>query len=329
MTHWQVVAPVVGWSIILWLIVAALTEPIQRGIERMRPAARGVVTFLTDSMNAVSTAIRNGIGSVQNEIVRAGNGVSEIIRTVEHVFRRWSDAVGRWRSVINPLVREIPDPTQRVLGAILYLAAVLIFLYTDAALGINSATSIFGRANVPLPNVIAPLRELAIPLVVAFMLNVFMLGVILADLVGITSPAPWPRSGRWHLIFETITIGNLALVIVLAACFGLALVVDLTPTIDPHSGLADHLDTIASIAMNSITVCAIITSFLLWFGIFGTLIAAYLLVLACFAISVLIRCALTFAPVVAPKVAATLAVLVGWEQRRSRLDFACSPGCSS
>ncbi|MBI3969977.1 MAG: hypothetical protein HY332_01700 [Chloroflexi bacterium] len=86
-------------------------------------------------------------------------------------------------------------------------------------------------------------------LLIAFIVNLFILGTIAADLFGYTDLGRWPRSGG-AVAWRYIVLTDFLVVLALSVCFALPRVAQLTPSLPPATAATIH--RLGSFAMNRV-----------------------------------------------------------------------------
>ena len=299
----------------VYLAFAVVADQLVDNLEKYLAAP------LRDAFKGVHSAVEGfldkrfapALQSLQDDAVKVGNGLGEAVVPIEgaletpmNFFRKQTDLS------LRVLTRNRGDPSQRILGALIYGVAIGFFVYADAALGLNSATAVAGVANIPPPDVPAWLQSLNVPIVIAFMANMLILGVIFADLSHVTDFAPWPRSGKLLASVRVLVILNIMAVVALGLGFMLARVVELAPGISDGGQTAERLNGIAVFSMNAVTAPALVTTLLLWPGVFALFVLWLVLNGALIALTALFRFLARWWQSLWPLAGKAGAMILGW-----------------
>lgn len=300
------------------VLLAIIEKPLLEGMNGFVQKLKGVLQHICDGLNGASNAIGRCFVRLQADVRSLGRGVAEALEPlVEGLSSLLMPIVGHWSAVLATVTEGATRRAERILGGFIYLAALLAFVYADAALGFNTYAAITTKAGLPPPSLPASLafllpllKDLTLPLITAFVVNALILGTILMDLYHLTDFARWPKTGRILVAFRIIAIVNIVFVFTLAACVMTGRFVELAPWVDTKT--AQFLDTVASFAMNAITVPAIITTMLLWPAFFAFFVIWLVIVGLGIVLLTMLRWLVTFFQIILPLLANGIAAVMGW-----------------
>ncbi len=301
-----------------WIFLSVIATVFLEGMWSFIQALKTLAERICSGLNAADQAVEQGTPRLQGDIQEVGHGVASFLQPVaDGLVALLSALRSHWARVLASVAFEATSVHQRVMGALIYLMGIVAFLYADAALGFNTVAAITGKAGLPPPRLpdflafLTPLlRDITLPLVIAFVVNALILGVILADLHHHTDLARWPRTGGMVWVYRGIATINFVCVVVLALMFMMGRFVELSPSITLQT--AQLLDGWANFAMNAITVPAIITTFLLWPAVFALLVLWLIAVGLTIATLGLVRGIVVWAQRASPLFASGSAMVAGW-----------------
>lgn len=293
------------------LMLAMVQRPLLEGLHAVVAKLKAVTDYIDDGLSRVDQALQRLMEAGQDDVQGLGRAV---VAALQHVV----DGLASLMAILTQTCERILDTVtsgpsnkvQRILGALLNLVAAVAFIYAESALGVNAIAPILLKAGVPLPNVPAWLADLTVPLVIAFIVNLVILAITIADLLHYTSLAPWPRSGWGLKVWRSIAITNFLLVLGLAACFAMPRVAELSSGLSPT--VRQLLGNLGAIAMNLVMIPAGITTLLLWSGVFGLLVLVVVGLGLFLAPLGLIRWLAEWEQKLAPLQAAGVGMVLGW-----------------
>lgn len=160
---------------------------------------------------------------------------------------------------LNNMIRQVPssneDRASRAFGAVFFLAAAAAFLYADAAQGANNLSALFVDVTVP-----SPLRNLVVPLLVASAGTLLMLGVIMFELLGLTNFSIWSAvTGRLKSAAILYVLATAVTAVVLSVMIALV-------------RYSEDYRTAADFGQSAILAPLLMTTFLLFWGVYGLLV---------------------------------------------------------
>lgn len=306
------------WGLAGWIFLAIIRTPLLQVMNNLVNSLKALLKLLLGGLDGARKQVGLGVTSLQEDMHGLANGLEEALTPfVTGLSSLLYAMLAHWGRVLATVTEGANSGHQRVLGAFIYMAAMVAFVYADAALGFNTVAAITSKAGLPpprLPEFLAfatpLLLDITLPLVIAFVGNVAMLGLIFIDLLHITDLAPWPRKGWMQRIFLALVVMNAVFVIFLALGYAMARFAELTPWLDPAT--ARGWFELANFAMNAIAVTALITTWLLWPAVFSVfvlwLVVAGLIIVALG----MTRWIVTFLQKVSPLTGNFLAMALGW-----------------
>lgn len=245
-------------------------------------------TLLTDITNGLKEAIQWLIKIATLAVAQANHvwnvltlGPSTATSNPGHSPPGWD--------VITRYAKNVSDRPELIFGSLVYLVALLLFAYADAAQGAHSLKALLGTA-VSVP---APFENLLFPLLVASVGTVFVNALILAELFGATHLAPYAdQPPPLKRVARALAI----LAVVMAIVFSLFIGFARLPIIaEAGSGTLvfgytkEQWTDLAALGQNLIIVPLLLTTVLLLWGVFG----GYVLLIAMAAV-LFLALALTF-----------------------------------
>lgn len=279
--------------IIAWLIIGAANGIIRELIQ----ISGRTVSSVTRTTSKRNRRYSQGLKKVEDNKEVAKKTVEEILVSIEkktrdaknfisglaqHFFAQAIDTgeqeqkdEAEVKSIIvnkndvEPSDRPVIFPRyagQKILGAMLELAALLIFLYADAAQTANTISGLF--PGTPVPDW---LTNITIPLIAASAGAVFLLGMFIGDLIGATHLTNLTQAGRlpkWVLTILMIT--TLVLTITLSTYSALYRVPVMEHTLATDAGKL--IATRATVAQSLTIIPLLITTFLLFRGVLGVFV---------------------------------------------------------
>lgn len=229
--------------------------------------------FLSSPFQAGMT----GSAELQEKARSATSSGKEYIKELRELVR---DALGQFITEFNSLsdpIREnvsklidaiAPEDKRiwRIFGALLQMVLFGLFIYADAIQGANNLSTLFPNLVVP-----EPLRDITFSLLIASVGVVVALGIILADVFGLTHFAPVEKiQGVWKIVYVSIVIITLIIAIGLSTVLALSRVPSLVETLDPAIG--ENLISNASYAQSYVILPLLVTTAFLYWGAVGVLV---------------------------------------------------------
>src|SRR5438309_150701 len=157
----------------------ALARAIATLFATIGSAARWPVAVITDAIvGLVSPLVDQAATHAENGSARLGAQASSAAAELRGSSNRWAG----WR----------------VIGGVLFFAALCLFLFADAALSIASHEKAIGAQVSFLPEWF---REITVAYAIASFVGALTLGLVFFDLIGMTHLGPWddlaPTPRRW------------------------------------------------------------------------------------------------------------------------------------
>src|SRR5437868_787176 len=218
----------------------ALARAIATLFATIESAARWPVAVITDAIvGLVSPLVDQAATHAENGSARLGAQASSAAAELRGSSNRWAG----WR----------------VIGGVLFFAALCFFLFADAALSIASHEKAIGAQVSFLPDWF---REITVAYAIASFVGALTLGLVFFDLIGMTHLGPWddlaPRRRSW---LTGVALG-------LAVCFlllSLFLALWRASVIVPDFLPADVTDKLLGIALTApIPLMLVATALIAW-----------------------------------------------------------------
>lgn len=251
MSGLQVVISLVGW---LFLTVTRLL------VHQLLDSAS---SLLTGALKAAGGGFQDG-GSA---IAKSGNWTEKravgfwtaIKSLLDKIVELMDPLVDALASHCRSMLRHIPSTDEnrgtRIFGSVLFMAALGAFVYADMAQGANNLSDLFIDIHIP-----SFLNSLVVPLLVASGGSLLMLGVILFDLLRHTDLSRWSdMEGRLRNVFIGVVLATATTSIVLAVMIAL---------VRSSEGYRQQ----AELAQSLLILPLLVTTGLLYWGVFGLLV---------------------------------------------------------
>src|SRR5437868_2264634 len=241
----------------------ALARAIATLFATIESAARWPVAVITDAIvGLVSPLVDQAATHAENGSARLGAQASSASTELRGRSNRWAG----WR----------------VIGGVLFFAALCLFLFADAALSIASHEKAIGAQVSFLPEWF---REITVAYAIASFVGALTLGLVFFDLIGMTHLGPWddlaPRRRSW---LTGVALG-------LAVCFlllSLFLALWRASVIVPDFLPADVTDKLLGIALTAPIPLMLVATALIAWGAIAMPWLAWILIVGALAILMLL-----------------------------------------
>ena len=178
----------------------------------------------------------------------------------------WAEPI---RENVKKLINTVAPEDKRiwrVFGALLQMILFGLFIYADAIQGANNLSTLFPNLHIP-----DPLKDITFSILIASVGVCVALGVILADIFGLTNFAPVDKiQGIWKAIYISIVIITLITAISLSTTLALSRVPSIVQSLD--AGAKQSLISNASYAQSLVILPLLVTTAFLYWGTVGVLI---------------------------------------------------------
>ena len=219
--------------------------------------------FLSGSFARVAKGSASGAATVtdarswaEERIAAFWNALGSLLETLVKLI---DPVLGALASHSTVVIRQLPSSdanrASRAFGALFFLVALAAFLYADAAQGANNISALFVDVTVP-----SPLRNLVVPLLVASAGSLLMLGVIMFEILGLTNFSIWSEVRG--------PLKPAAIIVVLATAVTAAVLSVLIALVR----YSEEYRNTAEFAQSTILLPLLITTFLLFWGVYGVLV---------------------------------------------------------
>lgn len=299
------------WTIALilgaWVLIAVLGEPLRE---------------LLRSISQLLTALFNGLANAASMVIASIPPASETLRRYARDF--WGaieSLLDRVLSTLNTITTLLQSHGNQVLsllpsssnsrglhmfGYLLYLIAFAAFAFADVAQATNSRSVMYVDLQVP-----AILQDLTIPLLIASGGTALMLGTILGDFLAKTDLVPWCTLPRWARgIISFVVLITFLFTLILMVLIAMVRVPEMVPGILPIS-VAQQLHTMAAFSDSLVIIPLLVTTLLLFWGMFGLLVLYYFLIGALFLGLRLLGFVLALLKLACPMLGNACAALIG------------------
>lgn len=264
----------------VWVLLAVLGKPLH---ELLRVLSRLFASFLKSVTDALGEAIPSlpiASRAIQDYVRRFWGAVESLLGRIEPAIASLADVLQVHSSHVLNLLPASPKPRGlQAFGYLLYLMAFLAFAFADVAQATNSRSVMYVGLAVP-----GFLQDLTIPLLIASGGTAIILGTIMGDLLAKTDLVPWSVLPRWARgLVGALAFSTFLFTLVLMVLIALVRVTEITHIVLAES-VAQQLRTLAAFADSLVIIPLLITTFLLFWGLFGLLVvyfvAVWMLVLA-------------------------------------------------
>ena len=269
--------------LILWFALGAAYDFIKDGLQRTKDVFSEVSTDLKERAERGKKAIVHRPRDIEMAVV---NDFLESIRAALNLLQKNLRKLGKHfimqvvakehistegQTTDSPLLEE-PYAGQKIVGALVELAALMAFIWADAALAAQTYSILFSPDPHTPMRVPDLLNNTIVPLIVASAGSAFILGIFIGDALQLTHLGTWgDLSSRGRKIFLAVTLGNLIIVVALAA------MVSLYRT-ELLEGQSEFIKMLASYAQSLVIVPMLITTTMLFRGLFGLYVILSLVV---------------------------------------------------
>lgn len=228
--------------------------------------------------NTISKESRQGVEVVKNTNER-------VFKTLESVLDICIEALGTLTSALQAQLKHVAQQlsnqnailASRILGTLVSFAVLLVFLYADLALGFQAVETLFPGIVVP-----EPFQNIAVSLVAASVGTIFALGILFWDASGFSELTPVAQLKglpKGVFIGFVVVTALLTLACVLLIALNRAVVVtDLVEIAKFDDVTRIEIHRLASLAHSAIVIPMLITTFMMFRGVFGLLLIYMVLI---------------------------------------------------
>lgn len=163
-------------ALVCWILLAAVGKPLNEGLGNVQKG-------IGDLFEAVIKLLERAGGGAHQTSSTAQQTNKKFWQGVEAIFNKIIDALNTVTSVLRGHWSEVADQLGsrenrpwRGIGALVYLAAMIVFVYADMIQGANNVAALFRDIDLGLPDF---LTNLVIPLLTASVGSAVMLGMII------------------------------------------------------------------------------------------------------------------------------------------------------
>jgi hypothetical protein len=260
----------ISQSPLFWLIAYAAVFLSRVPLKELLKAIGSFATDMKQQSEAGGRMLENANGQVFKTLGQIFDLVIESLKSSAAALG------GHIANVLEQFTKEKSNVSSRVLGSVISLAVLLLFLYADATLGLQTAQTLFQELTIP-----AFFGNIGIALVAASVGTIFGLGMLFWDVLGFSDLT---TVGKLKGVWKGVYIGF----VVVAAVFAMGCVVlmalnraVLVAAVDSIARFSPQLSGLilrwASVAHSLLIVPLLATTFLMYRGTYG-LLAVYLLI---------------------------------------------------
>jgi hypothetical protein len=262
-----------------WLLIAILGEPLQELLRSLNRLLAGLFGSIAEGLGSAIVALRGAIAPLQGYARGFWAGVELLLERIVAALSSATEALQRHaEQALNVLPASSRPRGLQVFGYLLYLAAFAAFAFADVAQATNSRSVMYVSLEVP-----AFLQDLTIPLLIASGGTAIMLGTILGDFLAKTEIVPWLTLPRWARgITLALAMATFAFTLILMLLIALVRVPELVRGL-LSPAVAQQLHVFAAFADSLVIIPLLITTLMLFWGMFG-LVVVYFVVVGAFSL---------------------------------------------
>lgn len=252
-------------TVIAWILAGVARKPLVRLIEEIWRVFSATLELTISGLNRAENSIKSLNPTTQEINERLWRILLDLLSDISAGFDKVTESL---KSHIQYLLNLI-EPNEekrgmRIVGSSIQFLLLLLFIYTDITLGYNNFAILFPEVIIP-----EAFLNLALPLFISSFGIAFALGMILFDLIGVTSFSNWDGlTERTKKILTSLVTVTLIFALILSTLFSLSRILTVSSL---TQAAYEQIKLLATYAQSIIVIPLLITTALLFQGFRGIL----------------------------------------------------------